>query len=248
MAPLPRSSTLIIHLFPIFLHQLQSIYSSNFLNYSSFGHGGAECHQTTFDDNNLGNKWQDNIWASSASGNVDFDNNDNKQKKIVHKETERQRRCQMTNLYGSLKSLLPPESTKGRQTTSELIHAAENHIKVEQKNIEELTIQRDNLKKWTNTQNNNLNSSLNGTSSSLPCNYLPVDISVTSYLGGMEILISIDLRMDGFQLSRVLELVLAEGLCVVSYVCTRINGKMLHTIQTEVYNMTLHIESTQKHA
>ncbi|KAG9140671.1 hypothetical protein Leryth_006869 [Lithospermum erythrorhizon] len=204
----------------------------SFLNYNTVGHAGGEFHQSTFVDNNSGN---------ITSRYVDFDSDD-RQKKIIHKEIERQRRSVMTKLYASLKSLLPLESTKGRQSTSDLLHEAENHIRIKQKNIEELKVQRDNLEKWTKTiENSNLNSSINGALSSLPCNYCPVDISVKSHLGGMEILICIDLRMDGFQLSRVLEFVIAQGLCVVSCVCTRINGKILHIIQTEVS----HLEVTE---
>lgn len=147
--------------------------------------------------------------------------NDNKQK-AAHKEIERKRRQEMGNLHASLRSLLPLDYIKGKRSMSDHIHESVNYIKHMEKTIEELKIKREALHMVSNSNTSSSTSS----------------ITVSHCLGGLEILINSSLRDEVFPLSRVLELLLEEGLEVVSCASTQVNDSFLHTIKTEVSDTT----------
>ncbi|KAI3808849.1 hypothetical protein L1987_24812 [Smallanthus sonchifolius] len=138
------------------------------------------------------------------------------QRKLVHREIERQRRQDMAKLCASLRGLLPLEFLKGKRSTSDHMHQAVNYIKHMQENIRVLSVKRDRLKKFMDT--------------SVPH---PNTVSISSCKEGIQILINSCSIEDGFPLSRVLKAI-SEGLNVIAYTCTKVNQRLIHSIQTEV--------------
>ncbi|XP_019238623.1 PREDICTED: transcription factor bHLH55-like isoform X3 [Nicotiana attenuata] len=121
--------------------------------------------------NKRGKKSQNS--SSGVSLPVDENTTDFKQKKIIHREIERQRRQEMSNLYASLRQLLPLEYLKGKRSTSDHILEAVNYIEHLQEKVRKM---EDN---------------------------------------------------KGFYLSRVLEVLLREGLSIVSCSCNKVNGRFV---------------------
>ncbi|KAL0403090.1 UNVERIFIED_CONTAM: Transcription factor [Sesamum radiatum] len=150
-------------------------------------------------------------------------------RKYVHREIERQRRQEMANLCGSLRTLLPPQYIlKGQRSMPDLMQQAANYIKDMQKNIQQLEARRDKLmimRKGANSDQ--IISRVN-----LPNNL----VSVNPCPDGVEILISTSFEEgQGFPLSRILKELRQTGFDVVSCVSTRANQRtVLHRIQSEM--------------
>ncbi|KAK4403550.1 Transcription factor [Sesamum angolense] len=147
-------------------------------------------------------------------------------RKYVHREIERQRRQEMANLCGSLRTLLPPQYTmKGTRSMPDLMQQSANYIKDMQKSIQQLKTRRDNLIIRNGPNSDNITSREN----------LPNDcVRVNPCPGGVEILINTSFdEGQGFPLSRILKELSQTGLDVVSCVSTRANQRSLHRIQSE---------------
>ncbi|KAJ7975619.1 Transcription factor [Quillaja saponaria] len=192
-------------------------------------------HQPSFgvinDDSieNLGNKPRRRGFNKSYSTNSANDS-----KKMLHRDNERQRRQEMSTLYKSLRSLLPFELIKGKRSMSDHMNEAVNYIKLLQNNIEEKGAKRDELKNLSSTLNtidHYGSGSGSGSGSSNSC--LTV---YQSSSGGVEIEITSSSRQVKLPLSRILEVLLEEGLEVVNCVSTKVNGRFLHIIRSEVMN------------
>ncbi|KAK8537088.1 hypothetical protein V6N13_042036 [Hibiscus sabdariffa] len=166
---------------------------------------------------------------SLASDNGDGDDND--KKKSMHRDIERQRRQEMAALYASLRALLPLKYIKGNRAISDHMNGAVVYIKDLQKRICELSSKRDELKKLSDSSvfGRGMSSNDDLTSSAV----------VRQSLDGVEVVISTGFGARALTLSRVLKLLVEEGLGVVSCVSTRIDGGLVHTIQSEVTDMTL---------
>ncbi|KAI4347466.1 hypothetical protein L6164_008278 [Bauhinia variegata] len=152
---------------------------------------------------------------------------ENRKKKMIHREIERQRRRQMATLHASLRSLLPLKFIKGKRSISDHMNEAVNYIKQLKKNIKELSAKRDEIKKlsYSCTENHDSNNT-SGTGSFV----------IHENDGAIGIEIANGCREENFPLSKLLELLLEEGLEVVNCLSSEVNGRLIHSVQCEVNN------------
>ncbi|XP_041002761.1 transcription factor bHLH118-like [Juglans microcarpa x Juglans regia] len=183
------------------------------------------------DDSNIDNdKERGRRWKpSGTSGN--WEKTEDSDKKTMHREMERKRRKDMSELQGSLRSFLPLEYIKGKRSMSDHMNEAVNYIKHLQNNIKELVDKRDELKKPSNSialepENETLTS------------YQRTCVMIRPCLGGVEIMVSSSLTDQGLPLSRVLQVLLEEGIAADRCICTKVNERLIFTVRTEGGDMT----------
>ncbi|KAF7813212.1 transcription factor bHLH36 [Senna tora] len=158
---------------------------------------------------------------------------DGEKKKMIRRETERQRRMQMTNLCQSLRSLLPSQLIKGKRSVSDHLGEAASYIKDLKEKTHELQIKRDKLKNEVNSSS--LVDSVIMESSSSANSNMAKCVNISPFPGGVEISIDSGLEESSFPLSILLEILIQEGHNVVSCVSTQVNGRLYHSIKAEVY-------------
>ncbi|KAK2976167.1 hypothetical protein RJ640_002685 [Escallonia rubra] len=147
-------------------------------------------------------------------------------RKIIRRDLERKRRQEMAASLDSLRSHLPPEMIKGKRSILDHVTVAVDYITCKQKNLKELSLKRDELKRLTLVGSGNIGSSSQCTRS---C------ITVLPFLGGVSIVLNYGGLDEGdLQLSKVVELLLEEGLNIISYLSTKVGDNLLHTIYSEV--------------
>lgn len=131
----------------------------------------------------------------------------------------------MSSLSASLRNLLPLEYIKGKRAMSDHMNGAVSYIKFMQKKVKELGVKRDEIKKAIALEKNRDH-----------C------VVVNPSCVGIEIMFHSQCYGEverGFSLSRVLWMLVAEGLNVVSCVSTKgIEGCLIHVIQIEVKDPT----------
>ncbi|XP_022724897.1 transcription factor bHLH118-like isoform X2 [Durio zibethinus] len=152
---------------------------------------------------------------------------DKYKKQKLHRELERQRRQDMASLYASLRSLLPDEYIKGKRSMSDHMNEAVNYIQHLEKKVKDLDVKKHETKRVSN-----LASLVSGTESSNHC------FIIRPCLIGIEIMFRCGFKEQDLPLSRVLAVLVDEGLPVVSCVSTKSEEYLLHTIQTEVNDPT----------
>lgn len=108
------------------------------------------------------------------------------------------------------------------------MNEAANYIKHKQKKIQELTEQRDGLRRVVSTSSiRRCSLKING-SFSLP------SVAVRRCLDGVEVVIGKVQLLDGVPLSMVIQVLEGEGLAVISCVFTNLNVQSAYTFQCEV--------------
>ncbi|XP_057512480.1 transcription factor bHLH36-like isoform X2 [Actinidia eriantha] len=152
---------------------------------------------------------------------------DYKSKKVIHRDGERQRRQEMAALNRSLRSLLPLEYLKGRRSMSDNMHEAVNYIRHLQKRVEELREKRDELANTSDQVTEN------GGSKCLASCVQESTVAVEASRTGVWVTGSIPLSR-GVSVSIVLDLLLREGLVVVSCVSTNLEERLILSIESEV--------------
>lgn len=141
---------------------------------------------------------------------------------------------------------------QGKRSLADHMNEAVNHIKHLQTKIKELGSQRDDLKIQTSSSpdlsgttalglaGNLFMSGSSGSSSSLLSagNCSTSRVAVNPCLGGVEIVISYGagdcLEQQGVVLSRLIQILLEQGLTVISCATTQVNKRLVYTIQSEV--------------
>lgn len=118
---------------------------------------------------------------------------------------------------------------------SDHMNGAVNYIKHLQNKIKELVDKRDELKKPSNSialkpENENSTNSFQRT-----C------VMIRACLGGVEITVNSSLTDQGLPLSRVLQVLLEEGIAADSCICTKVNERLIYTVQTEVLSLSPYI-------
>ncbi|KAI8564692.1 hypothetical protein RHMOL_Rhmol03G0201400 [Rhododendron molle] len=197
--------------------------------------GNALVESSNLAPNNVGKrgKRQQNLPAAQPAGDNDGGGKGNKERRVVHRDIERQRRQGMANLFASMRSLLPLEYIKGRRSASDQMHEAVNYINHLKNNVKELEIKRDNLKKLSDSESGLRSSTnnINGLESS------SVIVTVNQCRGGgVEVLIGSCgfAEEGGLPLSKVLVVLAEQGLDVVSYISSDVEGRLFHTIRCEL--------------
>lgn len=143
--------------------------------------------------------------------------------------------CLRVKFIRILLRITPPQLTsvsllgfQGKRSISDHMNEAVNYINHLQKRIKKLGAKRDALKQQTNLREIPQRSgSSNKTSPG-------TGVIIRPRLGGIEIVFSSGFGEQGFTLSRVLQLLLEVELSVVNCVSTKVNERVLHTVQAEV--------------
>ncbi|KAK9665598.1 hypothetical protein RND81_14G122300 [Saponaria officinalis] len=175
------------------------------------------------------------INSAACSSNTISATNGDQQRKIIHREIERQRRQEMSNLYGSLRSTLPHDYIKGKKSTSDQLEEAVNYIKDLKKNLKELKDKRDYLKTSIESTSSRHKGGVGGLSgNSTPC---PGSVVMFPRRDRLDIEINVGYEKDGFSLSIALQVILDEGLGIASYTSTKVDYRFVHNIVCEVSNM-----------
>ncbi|KAE8736467.1 bHLH126 protein [Hibiscus syriacus] len=169
------------------------------------------------------------LMEASGGGGEELAACDKYKKQKLHREIERQRRQVMASLYASLRSLLPGEYIKGKRSMSDHMTEAVNYIKHLEKKVKELDAKRHELRRVSNS------ASAGPETTKTTSNHC---FTIRPCFTGIEIMFRCGVGDQDLPLSRVLSVLVDEGLPVVSCVSTKSEEYLLHTIQTEVTDPT----------
>ncbi|WJX14618.1 hypothetical protein P8452_04853 [Trifolium repens] len=139
---------------------------------------------------------------------------------------------QMSILCSSLRSSLPLELIKGKRSVSDHIGEAANYVQFLKQNINELETKRDKLKEMASLSMVETGKELSSDPSRLvKC------VKINLIQGGVEIVICSGFEDFSSRLSDLMKIILEEG-CVVHCVTNQVNGKIFHTIKSDVKDLT----------
>ncbi|MCE3216443.1 hypothetical protein HAX54_006510 [Datura stramonium] len=146
-----------------------------------------------------------------------------KKKNVQRRDVERQRRRDMAKLYQRLRLLIPSKYLMGKRSISDHLEEIVDYVKDLRKDIEDLERKRESLKEKKNIS----------PSSSSSVKLISDDdedrIIVKSCNEGVEISVK-----GGLSLSKVLKVLMKEGLIVNSCVSSTVDQRLLHIIQSKV--------------
>ncbi|CAL9243158.1 unnamed protein product [Arabidopsis halleri] len=166
--------------------------------------------------------------------------NNNDMEKMMHRETERQRRQEMASLYASLRSLLPLHFIKGKRSTSDQVNEAVNYIKYLQRRIKELSMRRDEL--MVLSRGSFLGSSNDDSKEEVEMMSRKNHVVVRQCLVGVEIVFSSRCCGGQPRFSSVLQVLSEHGLCLLNSISSIVDDRLIYTIQAEVNDMALMID------
>ncbi|XP_030472494.1 transcription factor bHLH120-like [Syzygium oleosum] len=170
------------------------------------------------------------------------------EKKNMHKETERQRRQEMAAHLRSLRSLLPLKYLKGKRSMADHVYEAVKYIKDIQSKIQELSDKRDELKKLESPNSRGTDTNNWPTCPPSSCSSCPKNIVIVkSCKTGVEVAISTEPE-QGMPLRRVLEVLIGdEGLNVINCTSAKVNGRLIHRIESEIIGgQTINLSTLQQ--
>lgn len=131
---------------------------------------------------------------------------------------------------------------QGKRSASDHINEAVNHINQMKDKIQQLTLERDRLESTSNPKSasstRQIPSPKSGSNSD---NSFRNSVVIRPCFSGMEIVISGGLREEDLPLSRVLEVLVVEGLNIVKCASTKVRGRFVHTIQAEVRTSKMYV-------
>ncbi|KAJ7952404.1 Transcription factor [Quillaja saponaria] len=198
----------------------------------------CQLRNTIQNDQQISSPIDDQYQYRRRKSSVAFDddivnNNPNetkKKKKIMHRDIERQRRQEMATLYASLRSALPLEYLKGKRSISDHMHEAVKYIKHLQNKIQGLSDKREKLQRMSHSYNSSTSNigqedHLQGSRQDL--------VTVKPCWAGMEVVINTAIT-QGVPLSKVFQVLTEEGFSILNCTSTKFNGRLLHTIESEV--------------
>nr|QFU95354.1 basic helix-loop-helix DNA-binding superfamily protein 120b [Eriobotrya japonica] len=176
--------------------------------------------------------------TSDGAKNQDKSNDEDEKKKVMHREIEKKRRQEMANLYGSLRSVLPLEFIKGKRSLADHMNEAVNYIKQLQTRIKIFGAKRGELKMGSASSNLSASTLGHGSSGSSSTSTSTL-VAVHPCLAGVEIVVSTAGSAEQFfLLSRMLKILLGQGLNVISCATAQVNKRLVYTIQSEVSDPT----------
>lgn len=117
---------------------------------------------------------------------------------------------------------------QGKRSISDHMHEGTKYIKHLENKVKELQAKRDKLKKLSDL------SPVVSDSESFSTTHLPICVIVHPFPGGVQIKCSYSFRKYVFPLSRVIHMVLKEGLDVLNCTSTKTDDSFIHTIRLEV--------------
>lgn len=122
---------------------------------------------------------------------------------------------------------------QGKRSVSDHIMEAVNYIKLQEKKMEKLRGARDELKKLSKSTACTEHESESGSPSRSTVRTPASRVAVQPFSSGVEIIISSSSRERGLPLSRVLDVLLQQGLSIVHCVSTTLNDQLHHTIHSD---------------
>ncbi|MCD7470888.1 hypothetical protein HAX54_011090 [Datura stramonium] len=144
-------------------------------------------------------------------------------KKVIRRDVERQRRRDMAKLYQRLRLLIPSKYLVGKRSISDHLEEIVDYVKDLRKDIEDLERKREILKE------NKCISPSSSSSMKLISDDDEDRIIVKSCNEGVEISIK-----GGLSLSKVLKVLMTEGLIVNSCVSSTVDQRLLHIIRSKI--------------